>query len=274
MLRSAFLNLLLYVCLVSLLSGHAAAQPKSTDAPTTTAIAKPKGAVALDHLAKGNKLYGVRSFEDAIEEYKAGALTEPAAVFDYNLGQCYRQLGKYEDAIWHYRRFIKANPQATANIEAASAFITQMQDELNKKAMSSPPTEAAPTTSVPTTPDVQLTRVDGVDDARVESAPWYHDRLGVGLAVLGLVGTGIATGLLVNASSLKDEASASTSQRERNELFDKADSRSTIGLGTMIGGGALLVTGVVMLAIPEKRSGGSRATVGFHPTGITIQGSF
>jgi tetratricopeptide (TPR) repeat protein len=269
MLRAPFLNLL--VCSVvatALPATQADAQSKST------AIAKPKSALALDHLAKGNKLYNVRSFEEAAQEYKAGALVEAAPIFDYNLGQCYRQLGKYEDAIWHYRRFIKDSPGATTNVEAASTFITQMQDELNKKAMSAPPTEAAPTTSSPETPEPKPSDRVVADPLLVENAPWYHDRLGLGLTVLGVVATGVATGLLISASSLNDDANASTSQQERDDLFDKAETRSTLGIGTMIGGGAILVTGIVMLSIPDKRSPQARVSVGFRPNGITIQGSF
>src|SRR3569623_1631264 len=83
---------------------------------TGTAIAdpsllKPKQAAALEHLDKASKLYYVRSFEEAANEYKAGALIEPAAIFDYNLAQCYRQLHRYPEAIWHYQRFIKQSPQ-------------------------------------------------------------------------------------------------------------------------------------------------------------------
>ena len=267
MLRSALPGILVCTFAVSLSATRADAQPSST------AIVKPKNTVALDHLTKGNKLYAVRSFEEAMEEYKAGALVDPTPIFDYNLGQCYRQLGKYEDAIWHYRRFIKNSPQATANIQAASEFITKMQDELNKKAMSAPPTEAASATSAPTTPEPQPTD-RGSDGTLVESAPWYHDRLGLGLTIVGLVGTGVATGLLISANSLTDEANEATSQRERDELFDKSDTRSNIGIGTMIGGGALLITGIVMLSIPEKRSTDARVSVGFRPNGITIQGSF
>src|SRR5690348_7410836 len=69
-------------------------------------LGKPSKTEARDHLDRGNNLYNIGSFEDAIIEYKAGALIEPAPVFDYNLGQSYRQLGKYQEALWHYDRFL------------------------------------------------------------------------------------------------------------------------------------------------------------------------
>lgn len=62
-------------------------------------LARPASPEAQEHLDRGNRLYGTRPFEEAIAEYKAGALIEPAPVFDYNLGQCFRQLGRYQEAI-------------------------------------------------------------------------------------------------------------------------------------------------------------------------------
>lgn len=241
--------------------------------PTSAAIAKPKNAQALDHLAKGNKLYNVRSFAEAADEYKAGALVESAPIFDYNLGQCYRQLGKYEDAIWHYQRFIKSSPNVTQHVDAASKFVTQMQDELNKKAMTAPPTEAAPTSS-PIAAPIPAPQPQPEEPPVLETPPWYADKLGLTLTISGAVGVGVATGLLISSDSIRDEANASTSQRERDELFDKAETRSTIGIITMVGGGALLATGIVLLAIPEKRVERASVSVGLQPNGITFYGRF
>src|SRR3569833_4393518 len=88
-------------------------------------LEKPKAAAALDHLEKAGKLYNVRAFDKAAEEYKAGALVESAPIFDYNLAQCYRQMHRYDDAIWHYKRFIKESPQTPEHVEAAQKFITE-----------------------------------------------------------------------------------------------------------------------------------------------------
>lgn len=95
-------------------------------------LAKPKDAVAREHLLQGNKRYRLREFEKAIEEYKAGTLREDAPVFLYNLGQCYRQLGKYQDAIWHYERFLsRARPEGEFKT-AVDEFLRQMRAELEK----------------------------------------------------------------------------------------------------------------------------------------------
>jgi hypothetical protein len=98
---------------------------------------------------RGNRLYGIRSFDQAIEEYKAGVLVEAAPVFDYNLGQCFRQLGKYQEAIWHdelwhYERFItRGDPQGEV-LDVVNGFLAQMKSELDKKAMPQKPTGPGP----------------------------------------------------------------------------------------------------------------------------------
>ncbi len=70
-------------------------------------LAKPKTRDARQHLERGNKLYTLRDFDKAIEEYRAGLLVEDAPVFQYNLAQAYRLSGNYQQALWFYERFEK-----------------------------------------------------------------------------------------------------------------------------------------------------------------------
>ncbi len=67
-------------------------------------LPSPQDAVARAHLDAGNKAYRLKDFDAAIREYRAGAQAEtgPTYTFWYNLGQSYRQLGRYEDATVRY----------------------------------------------------------------------------------------------------------------------------------------------------------------------------
>src|ERR1041385_5826762 len=141
-------------------------------------LARPGSPEARGHLIRGNRLYGVRSFEEAAAEYKAGAVIEPAPVFDYNLGQCFRQLGKYQDAIWHYERFLsRGNPQGEL-LDAVKGFIAQMKAELDRKAMTQPPTDPEPSTRG----EPIAARAHTEQIATEHAQPWYADRIGWGLA--------------------------------------------------------------------------------------------
>lgn len=55
--------------------------------------------------------------------------------------------------------------------------------------------------------------------------------------------------LLLDASSLNDEANRTASQQEAASLHDKADTRSLLGTVIGLGGVGMLATGAIKLAI-------------------------
>jgi tetratricopeptide (TPR) repeat protein len=233
------------------------------------AIRKPKAVAALDHLARATKLYNVRSFEEAAREYKAGALVEAAPVFDYNLGQCYRQLGRYKEAIWHYERFIKTSPETPERNESVTGFIAQMRAELENRAMTAPPTEPAASAAVPTVPPIAAAPAVGSPAPE----PWYADGVGWGLAAGGVIALGGSAALLVSAAGLDDDANHTSMQRASDELHDRAYTRSLAGAALGIGGVALLATGIVKLVVtPTART--ETAGVAIAPGGVSVFGRF
>ncbi len=227
-------------------------------------LSKPAMAEARNHLAHGNKLYNVRSFDEAITEYKAGALVEPAPVFDYNLGQCYRLTGKYQEAIWHYERFLARGKPQGELLDAVNDFIAQMKSELDKKAMTQKPTEAAPpppqvlpqeaSGAAPGTPPQRLSVPQLKQPMTRRSGPWYHDKLGWGLAGAGVVGLTVGAGFLVSGSSIRADANESPSQETYRRLSDKASSRSQIGAAVGVVGTSLLVAGIIKLVVHSENS--------------------
>lgn len=245
-------------------------------------IRKPKLAEALDHLARGNKLYNVRSFEEASVEYKAGAVVEPAPIFDYNLGQCYRQLKRYQDAIWHYDRFVKSSPNTPEHVASVQKLIADMKAELDSKAMREPPTDPGPTgeptvptvtTATPASPPAQP--LPPPAPSQPVAAPWYADAVGWGLVGSGAVGVGVSVGFLVSAASLEDDADTAATQQQYIALRDKADTRRVIGAMIGVGGIALAATGVVKLAIhPKAERSTGVSHIGVSASGIAIFGRF
>lgn len=238
-------------------------------------IARPKSAEAREHLTSGTRLYRLREFARAIEEYKAGALREDAAVFYYNLGQCYRQLGRYDDAIWHYERFLdRASPLPEQYRLAVEGFIRDMKAERERRAMSRLPTEPAPDGALAPEPSKQAMKTGDV--ARAE--PWHSDTFGWGLAGAGLVASGVSVGLLINAKSLESESNAESRQSVQDALRDKAGSRRLAGAIIGIGGGAALLVGIVKLVVAPTGSAASTTSagldVGVSPSGVMVMGRF
>ena len=242
-------------------------------------IAHPKSAEALAHLQEGNRLYAVQRFQDAAAEYKKGALVEPAPIFDYNLGQAYRQSGDYKSAIWYYRRFLDQDSTPGARTDAVNKFIADMKAELDRQAMKEPPTEpeSEATTPKPAPSPAALPSPPLAVAAEAPTEHWYQDGFGWGLAGTGLVGSIVGGGLLLDAASLNNDANHSTDQQEASALHDKADTRTL--LGGVIGavGVGLLVTGAIKLAIHPSASGHGAATawnLAVTRNGIAIMGQW
>lgn len=243
-------------------------------------LAKPKNVSAREHLSQGNKLYRVREFEKAIEEYKAGALDEDASVFHYNLGQCYRQLGKYDDAIWHYERFL-LRAQPTGDLKSAvEDFVKQMKAEREKKAMTQLPIEPAPDPRPPlsSSPSPSQLPMVGTMPAPSEAIdPWYADAVGWGLTSTGLIAVGIGAYYLSDAADIFDAANGEDQQDARQRLRDEASKRRLIGAGFGIGGVGLLAVGIVKLVLhPSKPAASSTAAwgIGITGDGVQVHGTF
>lgn len=83
---------------------------------------------ARKHFGKGEKLFQLGKFDEALVEYEAAYEQKPLPGFLYNIAQCHRNLGNYKQAIFGYRSYLRQVPDA-ANREAVEALI----DELDEK---------------------------------------------------------------------------------------------------------------------------------------------
>lgn len=245
------------------------------------ALAKPTNALAQEHLTTGNRYYRVREFEKAVEEYKAGAIREDAPVFYYNLGQCYRQLGRYEDAIWHYERFLDRG-KPTGEIEASvRKFIAQMKSELEKAAMRQPPTEPAPASPDSSPPPPESASPGHVLPAspppaqRRRSMPLQR-KLAIGIGAAGAAALGLGVVLGLRAESFEEDADAicpmSTCDRanEATSLIDRGKTNAlyaNIAFG--VGGSAILGAVVLWITGAPRESTVIAPQVSRPFTGVT-----
>lgn len=267
----------LFVCLL------AAVSPREAFAGDP--LARPASREAREHLDQGNKLYNIRSFDEAIAEFKAGALIEAAPVFDYNLGQAYRQLGKYQDALWHYDRFMKYGGPTGELRDAVMSFMAEMRAHLANRALTMPPTGPAPpdrapdpTTSARSTATTEPTMA-GTVNTEPPSQPEGHDSrdwIGWGLTGGGVVALGVSGVLLYRASSLNNQAKTEPDARARDGLYDQASTRNTAGIAVGVGGLVLTTAGVVKLALHGRHpaSGSALLDVGVTSHGVFALGQF
>jgi tetratricopeptide (TPR) repeat protein len=239
----------------------------------------PKNAEARAHLVRGNKLYSLRRFQEAIAEYQAGTLIEAAAIFEYDLGQANRQLQNYQEAIWYYEQYLNHWSPTGEVRDAVIAFIAEMKAHLENKTQKMPPTEPAP-------PMKQAAAASGEASSSKPSplrepqdpsrdGAWYTDGWGWALAGSGVAVVSVGGVLLASASGLAGDANGTTNQQERDRLRDKEHSRNVWGTITAVAGVGLLATGVVKLAIHRpERAKVARWDIGISKNRLFILGSF
>ena len=78
------------------------------------------------HFERGEKLYALTRFSEAIDEYQKAFDAKPLPDFLFNIGQCYRNLGDYDAAIFSYRKYLKLAPDAP-NREQVEQLIVELE---------------------------------------------------------------------------------------------------------------------------------------------------
>src|SRR5205814_7277149 len=72
---------------------------------TTTRAAK-------RHYDRGQKLFALQKFDEALDQFQQAFDAKPIPDFLFNIGQCQRNLGDYESAIFSFKRYLKLSPHA------------------------------------------------------------------------------------------------------------------------------------------------------------------
>ncbi|HWO19223.1 MAG TPA: tetratricopeptide repeat protein [Kofleriaceae bacterium] len=261
--------------------------------------AGPSVPAARQHFVHGNRLYRVQKFDEAIAQYQAAAVIEPAPIFDFNLGQCYRKLGRYADALWHYERFLRNSRPNDELRVLVTDFVRKMRDELGRvRAADTSATVTRPERTAMTRPPVDVAVVPRApDEARAGSpsdassrasdaaggraiGPWHADSLGWTLLGAGVLGAGGAGVLLASASGRWDDAMTTQDEARRAELHAGASTRARAATVLGSGGAALLAAGVIKLVIhageqPRPRTGAWRFRgIGLSQHGVVVLGRF
>ncbi len=72
----------------------------------------PATRAAKRHFDRGEKLFALGKFDDALDEYQKAFDAKPIPDFLFNIGQCYRNLGDYQQAIFSFKKYLKLEPDA------------------------------------------------------------------------------------------------------------------------------------------------------------------
>jgi tetratricopeptide (TPR) repeat protein len=100
--------------------------------PSCTASADdPATRAARRHFERGEKLFALGKFDEALEEYQSAFDAKPLPGFLYNIGQCYRNIGDLDQAIFSFKKYLNLEPEA-ANKEAVEQLIVELEDKKAK----------------------------------------------------------------------------------------------------------------------------------------------
>ena len=118
----------------------------------------PARTAALAHFEMAKRLFDVREYGKALEEYKAAYIAKPDPAFLFNIGQCHRKLGQNEQALDFFQQFLRKAPANDPNRPQVEARIADIRLEEQAKAALVPkakpeptplPNDVAPTPSSP-----------------------------------------------------------------------------------------------------------------------------
>jgi tetratricopeptide (TPR) repeat protein len=136
---------------------------------------------AKRHFERGEKLYALTKFSDALEEYQKAFDAKPIPDFLFNIGQCYRNLGEYDAAIFSYQKYLKLAPDAP-NRDKVEQLISEL--ETKKDQSDTQHLGLARNRTAAHEPAAPVETEDPAPDRPVYKKWWFW----TGIAVLGATG--------------------------------------------------------------------------------------
>jgi tetratricopeptide (TPR) repeat protein len=233
--------------------------------------------------------YNVGRFQQALDLYTKAYERVPKPALLFNIGQCHRLLGHYDQALFFYSGYLREKPEAANRslveqhmaeakqaLEQQRAAEAEAQRRAAQQSGSAPPPEAhasepAPAAAPPPPP--------------VAIAPQRssHVLQIAGLATAGvgvvLVGTGVVLG--VHASSVSNELSQVSSQHgtwtaQYQSDYDSGKSAATAATVLYVAGAVAVVGGGVLTWLGWPKSRPANAAIAPLPGGasFSLSGAF
>jgi len=86
----------------------------------------PSERAAKRHYDRGQKLFNLQKFDEALDQFQKAFDAKPIPGFLFNIGQCHRNLGDYDAAIFSFKRYLKLDPEAE-NREQVEELIDELE---------------------------------------------------------------------------------------------------------------------------------------------------
>lgn len=215
----------------------------------------------------GMAKFDLGEYDKAIDAFHEAydVFADPKILF--NLAQAHRKKKRYEQALELYRSYLRNLPDAPNR-----AIVEELMAELEgllaaqRASVERPPDGVSATTLPASVPASQPS------DPR--SPPWYHDAWGWTLLGLGVTAVGVGAGFWITADQLDGDL-ATASESDRRALRGTIDERHTIGIAAFAIGGALMIGGIVKLAIVSPATAAeSGLQLSLGPGWLGVRGRF
>lgn len=215
--------------------------------------------------------FQAKEYEEAAQLFEEAYSINPEPNYLFNIGRIYEESGDLQKAVEYYERFMN---EPAVEIEAREIALERVRvlkeiirENEAKEAAKNPP---------PPVEDNEPTPL-GDDDKKNKTPPMRiggYVLVGVGAAVLG-AGAGFGAAASGNSKELDDLNTLET----RDAEIEKGRRNAIIADSMFIAGGALALTGVILIAVSfSKRGSGSRAalspTFGRRGAGVTARVRF
>jgi tetratricopeptide (TPR) repeat protein len=248
-----------------------------------------------DDLAKqyyklGEKLYNRSDYEGALKQFEKAYQHSQRPAFVYNMARCFEFMGKLEQAIEHYERFLESKPKIAEVIKSRIANLRKKLQE-SKPGETKPPTETKPTPRPPageTKPSPTPERTPEPTPEPEPTPPPSRGARWMGITGWVLVGVGAASliasiALGAKAASLSndlEEASVADPPKPYADWRDKEDQGETLEKMQFVtlGVGAAAVVGGAVLVFLDMRAERQQRSAWIAPTltrgGALVSGSW
>ena len=93
-----------------------------------SAFGDPAERAAKRHFDRGQKLFNLGKFDEALDEYQQAYDAKPIPDILFNIGQCHRNLNNYDAAIFSFKKYLKLAPDAE-NRDQVEEYIADLEAE-------------------------------------------------------------------------------------------------------------------------------------------------
>ncbi|HET6584083.1 MAG TPA: tetratricopeptide repeat protein [Nannocystaceae bacterium] len=229
---------------------------------------------AMEAFQRGSQNYNEAQYQQALRDFLEAASLYASPDFQYNIGLCYEKLDKPEEAIAAFETYLKTKPEAAdrANVEDRIERLRGMAEQRRAGGGSKPPEDTRKAKSTAARP--MLITGDVLTG------------VGIVVALAGGIGFGVAAKR--KSDALKDVQTGGNPDdltlADARDLESQGKTFEAIQIAMVAVGGALVVTGVALIAVGTvrrnnaKKGKSARArlvpVVGARGAGLSLTGRF